>query len=164
MKLTQQHYFDASVDAVVAMLADPEFARTRSRASGATDADALVDGTADGAFTVSIRRVVPASTIPHEFRSFVGSHLDVKYTEAWEAPGRAERVGTFAVEIAGAPGHVAGALELKPADAGTDFFATGTVTAPVPIVGHMVERVVADAVLRAFEAELEAADAWLAAS
>ncbi|PKQ25510.1 MAG: DUF2505 domain-containing protein [Actinobacteria bacterium HGW-Actinobacteria-4] len=162
MNITHQHHFAAPLDEVMAMLTNEEFARRRAQASGADQADALVDGDASGEVTISIRRVVPASTIPAEFRSLVGTHLDVKYTEAWEAPGQAERVGTFALDISGTPGRVTGALELKPDGEGTAFFATGRATAPVPLFGQMIEKVVADAVVRAFTAELEAADAWLA--
>jgi hypothetical protein len=162
MNITHQHRFAAPIDEVMAMLTDEGFAHRRARASGADQADAIVDGDPSGEVTVSIRRVVPASTIPAEFRSLVGNQLDVKYTEVWEAPGKSERVGTFALDIAGAPGRVAGALELKPDGEGTAFFATGKATAPVPLFGAMIEKAVADAVTLAFTAELAAADAWLA--
>ena len=145
------------------MLADDEFVRRRAAAAGGGDdeGDVWVEGTADTAFSVSIRRVVPASSIPKEFRSLVGSELHVRYTEAWEAPTGDDRVGTFAVEIVGAPGHAAGALGLSPAGDGCDFLATGDVKVSVPLFGAMVERAVKDAVLKGLEAELAAADAWL---
>ncbi|MEX0913386.1 MAG: DUF2505 domain-containing protein [Demequina sp.] len=162
MKFTHAHRFAATVEAVTAMLADESFAHARARSSGAETIDAVVDGDATGEFTVFIRRVVPARTIPSEFRSLVGDTLDVKYTEAWEAPGEAERVGTFAVEIAGAPVRVAGALELKDADGGTEFFAAGQATAPVPLFGAIIEKSVTDAVVSAFKDELTRGDRWLA--
>lgn len=162
MKFTHAHRFDASVDDVIRMLSSERFAYARAKASGAQQADAIVDGDPDTEFTVSIRRVMSATTIPSEFRSLVGNQLDVKYTEAWEAPGNAERVGTFALDIAGTPGRVTGALELKADGDGTVFFAAGNTSAPVPLVGAMIERAVTEAVVAGFEAELEAADAWLA--
>lgn len=162
MKFTHEHHFAASVDDVIAMLASEDFGRARAQASGAKTIDAVVDGRPDDEFTVYIRRVIPASTIPVEFRSFVGNSLDVKYTEAWEAPGESERVGTFAVEISGAPGHVAGALELRPHGEGTTFFAVGNATAPVPLFGTMIEKAVSEAVVSAFKEELACADSWLA--
>jgi hypothetical protein len=144
------------------MLADESFAHARAKSSGAETIDAVVDGDATGEFTVYIRRVIPARTIPSEFRSLVGDSLDVKYTEAWEAPGNAERVGTFAVEISGAPVRVAGALELKDVNGGTEFFAAGQATAPVPLVGSIIEKSVTEAVVSAFSDELARGDRWLA--
>lgn len=161
MKFTHEHQFHASMDEVARMLASDDFVNRRGVASGADRADAVVDGEPTGAFTVSIRRVMPAKSIPSEFQSFVGRELDVKYTEAWEPPGRAERVGTFVVEIAGAPGRVTGALELKQDGDITTLFAVGNATAPVPLVGHMIEKAVSDNVVKAFRAELVVADEWL---
>lgn len=162
MKFSHRHTFAADADTVIAMLASEDFARYRANASGSKQADAVVDGSADQDFTVSIRREIPATTIPEEFRSFVGSSLDVRYVEAWEPPGAAERVGTFAVEITGAPGRVTGALELSNVDEGSEFFMAGDAIAPVPLFGHIIEKTVADGVLKAFKAELVAADEWLA--
>jgi hypothetical protein len=164
MKITHQHTLAASLDRVVAMLADEEFAATRANASGATDQNVLIDGSPDEAFTVLIRRVVPSASIPAEFRSFVGKDLTVKYTEVWEPPQPQgeERVGTFAMEIVGAPGHVAGAIGLTPRDGSVEFLATGNVTVTVPLVGAIIERAVAETVKTGFTAELAAADQWLA--
>jgi hypothetical protein len=161
VEFTHQHMFAASLDRVVEMLADEGFAHERARASGAADGEAWVDGTAATAFTVSIRRSVPATSIPSEFRSFVGKDLHVRYTEAWEAPSGDDRIGTFAVEIVGAPGHVGGALGLTPLADGTEFLATGEVKVSIPLFGSIVERAVMDAVLKGLSLELAAADEWL---
>ena len=162
MKFTHNHTFAAPLDTVVAMLADPEFAARRARAAGAGEGEAWVDGTADGEFTISIRRVVPATSIPAEFRGFVGKDLHVRYTEVWQAPDREDRVGTFSVDIAGTPGHAAGAVGLTPRGDETDFLATGEVKVSIPLFGGMVEKVVVDAVIKGLDQELVSADAWLA--
>lgn len=165
MKITHQHTFHSSLEKVVAMLADEEFAAARANASGAADQSILVDGDPATAFTVLIRRTVPSTSIPAEFRSFVGKELTVKYTEAWEPPHPTEvdRVGTFAMEIVGTPGHVAGAIGLTPGDGKVDFLATGDISVKVPLVGAIIERAIAKTVEDGFTAELAAADAWLAA-
>ncbi len=162
MDFTHRHRFDAPLDAVAAMLADEGFARVRGEASGAHLIDLLVDGTVDTDFRVSLRREAPTSSIPVEMRSFVGSRLVVTYTEAWEPPEPGERIGTFAVEVMGAPGHVAGALGLRPDGDGTDLLATGSVTVPMPIVGPMIERALVGSVTKTMDSELAAADVWLA--
>lgn len=162
MEITHRHVFDASLERVMAMLADEEFARTRGQASGSATSEVLVDGAVNEAFTVVIKRLVPSTSIPAEFRSFVGSELTVRYTEAWQAPDGDDRVGTFALEIVGAPGHARGALGATPVADGTEFLATGDVTVNVPLFGGMIERAVATAVSDGLAAELAAADAWLA--
>ena len=166
MRITYEHHFDASIDDVVAMFSNEEFAAQRARASGAAGSDVLVDTEDDGSFTVVIRRTVPADTIPSEFRAFVGSQLHVRYTEVWAVPDTsrddAGREGTFAMEIPGTPGHARGAVVLKPTDTGTAFGIAGEVQASVPLVGPMVERAVASAILQALPRELAEADNWLA--
>lgn len=161
MEFTHQHVFAAPLERVIAMFADDAFAQRRAKASGSGEGEVWVDGTADTAFTVYIRRTVPASSIPSEFRSFVGSELHVRYTEAWQEPEPDARVGTFAVEISGTPGHVAGALGLTANGESTTFLATGDVKVSVPLFGGMIERTVAEAVGKGLAQELEAADAWL---
>ncbi len=162
MDFTHRHRFEAPLEAVVEMLADESFARARGQASGATLIDLLVDGDSSTDFRVSIRREAPTSSIPAEMRSLVGSRLVVTYTEAWEPPEEGERIGTFSVEVMGAPGHVSGALGLRPDGEGTDLLATGSVSVPMPLVGPMIERALVGSVTKTLDSELSEADRWLA--
>lgn len=162
MRITHEHVFAADPDAVCAMLANREFASERGAASGARHPEVEVEGDAQDGFTVSIRQGMPASTIPAEFRSFVGSEINVRYTEVWEPAEGEDRHGTFAVEILGAPGHASGSLALAPVEAGSVFVVDGSVTVRVPLFGAMIEKAVGDAVLKGLRAELATADAWLA--
>ncbi|MCB2412095.1 DUF2505 domain-containing protein [Demequina sp. TTPB684] len=167
MDITHEHHFTASIEDVVAMFSNEDFAAQRARASGAAGSDVLVDVEEDGSFTVVIRRTLPANTIPAEFRAFVGSEIHVRYTEAWEAPDAREdgvREGTFAMEIPGTPGHARGSVVLTPRGEGTDFEVNGEVQASVPLVGPMVERAIASAIDQALPQELAAADVWLASA
>ncbi|WP_297084413.1 DUF2505 domain-containing protein [uncultured Demequina sp.] len=162
MRIRHEHVFAATTADVSTMLADPEFNLLRGGTSGARSAEVQVEGTVDEGFAVAIRQRVPTSSIPAEFRSFVGSELTVRYTEVWEAASGPERHATFAVEIVGAPGHAAGNLRLEPHDDGALFSAEGDVTVRVPLVGPMIEKAVGEAVLTGLRSELEVADAWLA--
>ena len=162
MKLIHRHRFEASLARVSAMLEDDEFARVRAEAMGSAVLDVDVDRRSSGALVVCLKAAVPASSIPAEFRSFVGRDLAITYTEAWEPLTDVDRVGTFAVDVAGAPGHVAGAIGITADGAGTELLATGDVIASVPFVGAMIEKAVGGAVQKALAAEMTAADAWLA--
>lgn len=162
MDFTHRHDFTASATAVAALLADPDFANARGHGLEGATADVIVDGTVEDGFSVSIRRSVPASSIPSEFRSFVGSELDVRYTEVWEPAVGDGRDGTFAVEIIGSPGHANGNLRIEAHGDTTRFAAVGTIEVRVPLVGPMIERAVAGAVVKGLKAELAVADEWLA--
>lgn len=162
MDISHSHDFHASPDAVSALFAEESFARARSDASGADRADAIVDGTPATGFSVSIRQSMPAASIPAEFRTFVGSALDVRYTEVWDPATADARTGTFAVEIVGTPGHASGALRLDPDGDVTRFTVDGDVSVRVPLVGPMIERAIASAVVKALRDELATADEWLA--
>src|SRR5690554_3084539 len=139
MDFTHLHDFAAPADQVAALLADPDFANARGQGLEGATADAIVSGSVDEGFSVSIRRTVPASSIPAEFRSFVGSALDVRYTEVWEAADGNARDGTFAVEILGSPGHASGKVRMEAEEDVTRFAAVGTVEVRVPLVGPMIE-------------------------
>lgn len=168
MRITYEHRFAAPLDKVVAMMADAGFAEVRANASGAKECDVLVDSDDDGSFTLVIRRTVPAQDIPSEFRSLVGSSISVRYTEVWSPPDPEvdshDREGTFALEIPGTPGHARGAVVLHPDGDGTAFGLAGDVQASVPLLGAVIERAVAAAILKALPAELSAADTWLAST
>lgn len=163
MKIELNHQIDAPLETVMMLLANVDFACARAKASGAQDADAVLDTRDDGGFTISIRRTMPAESIPAEMRSLVGGSLDVKYTEAWEqAEAATERRGTFALEILGAPGRVAGDMVVTAAGASSRIDVTGEVRAPVPLFGPMIEKAIADAVAAGLEKEFAIADEWAA--
>ena len=163
MKITHSHRFAAPVDDVYAMFTNEDFLRKRARASGSADADVLLDHGDDGTVTVIIRRAVPSASIPAEFRSFVGTSLSVRYTEVWTPSPEGEDVeGTFAMDIPGTPGHARGAVVLRPDGDHTSFAMAGDVSAPLPLVGPVVEKAVASAIEQALPSELAVADEWLA--
>lgn len=160
--------YAATVPAVAAMLADPEYGRARVAASGAVASHVdVVDG-ADGAFTMTTRRSMPTDQIPANIRAFVGTSLDVRQVEAWEA-GSHTRRGTVVVEITGAPVRLTGTTTLTP-DAGTGADAgggasvltyDGDVKAGVPLFGAAIEEAAARAIRAALEGDQQAGTRWL---
>lgn len=168
MHLAVDQTYPAPPDAVVALLADEEFVRWRAeRSSGAGSVEQVdVTGQAGGAFTVVVRRTLPTDQIPPQVRPFVGSALEVRQAEAWEAPEgtlrAGARVGTVAIEITGAPVRVTGtvALEALP-DGGTRQSYAGEVRASVPLFAAAVEDAAATAVRTTLRAEEQALREWL---
>lgn len=163
MHVQVQLRYRAAAPAVVAMLADPGYGRARVAAGGAIAHHVDVAGAPDGAFTVTTRRSMPSDQIPANIRAFVGTSLDVRQIEAWEAPEAVGRRGTVVVEIVGAPVRLTGTMSLEPdGDDASVLTYAGEVKAGVPLFGAAIEDATARAVRVALEAEQEAGNRWLA--
>lgn len=164
MHLSVEARYEADLHRVVAMLADPAFVEAKVRASGALAQQVDVVGAPDEAFTVTTRRQMPTTGIPAQFRSLVGSSLEVRQVEAWERPGDGdERRGTVVVEITGAPVRMSGTMRLVTDAAGTTTHRVeGELKATVPLFGGAVEDATARAVRAAMAAEERTGAAWLA--
>lgn len=168
MHLSVDLRYPASVQAVGAMLADESFVRWRAERAGGPGAEVQqvdVTGTADGAFTVAVRRTLPTDQIPAHVRSFVGTGLEIRQAEAWEAEHDGVRRGTVSLEIAGAPVRLTGTVRLAPDAAGaggTLQSYAGEVRASVPLFGSVIEEAAAEAVRTALAAEERAGQEWLA--
>lgn len=181
MHLRATLQYDADAGRVAAMLADPAFVEEKLRASGALSHHADVVGDASREFTVTTRRQMPTDAIPAQFRSFVGSTLEVRHVEAWGAPAAGdrpgeqpgERRGTVVIEIVGAPVRYTGRLHLLPggaeepssagAGAGSQVVVDGDLRSSIALFASAVEEAAAGAVRAAIEAEERAGRAWLAA-
>jgi hypothetical protein len=163
--LTVELTYPADVADVAAMLADESALRwrtTRSTPAGTVEA-ADVTGSLDSGFTVAVRRTLPVDTIPHQVRHLVGGEVELRQVEAWEGPSGGRRVGTVALEIAGAPVRVTGTVALEPLpDGGTRQVYDGEVHASVPLFASVVAEAAAAAVRRTLEADAAAAREWLA--
>ncbi len=165
MHLSAQASFDASPDRVAAMFADLQFVETKVRATGAVSQQADVVGSPAGPFTVTTRRQMPATDVPAQFRALVGSTLEVREVQAWQAAteGPDARHGTVVVEVTGAPVRLTGTLRLSSADgAVTTLNLEGDLKASIPFFASAVERAIADAMEGAVRAEERAAADWLA--
>ena len=163
MHLSAQARYAADINRVAAMLADEQFVGAKVRASGALSQHIDVVGSSDEAFTVTTRRQMPTTGIPPHFRSLVGTSLEVRQVEAWEAPEEGERRGTVVVEITGAPVRMTGTMRLAhDATGGTTHRFEGELRASVPLFAAAVEEATAVAVRSAIAAEERTGADWLA--
>jgi len=145
------------------LLADPEYVHQKVRASGALEQHVDVTGAPDEAFTVTTRRALPTDQIPAHLRSFVGTQIDVRQVEAWEAPhADGSRVGTVVVEIAGAPVRLSGRTALTPnGPDSTTVTYDGDLRATVPLFASAIEQAAAGAIRSALEVEQDVARRWI---
>ncbi|WP_315098062.1 DUF2505 domain-containing protein [uncultured Cellulomonas sp.] len=164
MRLSVTLDLPTDVRAAALLLADPEYVHEKVRASGALEQHVDVTRTADDAFTVTSRRALPTEQIPAHLRSFVGSQIDVRQVEAWEAPAAdGSRVGTVVVEIAGAPVRLSGRTALTASGPGaTTVTYDGELRASVPLFASAIEQAAAGAIRSALEVEQDVARRWIA--
>jgi hypothetical protein len=162
VEFSAQIDFPAPPDAVAEMFATTAYVYEKVAESGASDGTVEVAGTASGAFTVTTRRRMPTDDIPDAYRSLVGSGLEVRQVEAWEAP-RPDgiRHGTIALEVAGVPVRVTGSLSLAPSPAGSTQRVAGTIRASLPLFGKAIEKAVVGSVDRVVEVERRVGHRWL---
>jgi hypothetical protein len=157
--------FDLPTDArsAAVMLADPDYVQRKVVASGALDHQVEVAGGPEGGFTVTTRRGLPTDAIPAHLRGFVGSRIDVRQVEVWEAPAPdGGRAGTVVLEIVGAPVRLTGRVALSAIDeATTRLLYDGEIKATVPLFGAVVEEAASQAVRAALEAEEAVARSWI---
>lgn len=162
MHLRVSFALPASPATVAEMLADPAYVEAKVRATGAIEQQVDVVPAEGGAFTVTTRRSLPTDQIPANMRGFVGSQIDVRQVEAWEAAGPdGGRAGTVVVEIAGAPVRLTGAVRLLPAEDASTLSYEGDLKAAIPLFSGAVEEAAARAIRSALEAEEAVARRWL---
>ncbi|MFC8193459.1 DUF2505 domain-containing protein [Cellulomonas sp. NPDC057328] len=164
MELRVAHELPADATAAGRMLADTAYVDAKVRASGAHERQVDVTGSAAGAFTVTTRRALPTEQIPPHLAGVVGTAIEVRQVEAWEAAqADGGRTGTVVVEIVGAPVRVTGRTSLTVSGPGACTLTyEGDVRAAVPLFAAPVEAAAAQAVRAALDAEAAVARSWLA--
>lgn len=157
MKVQYDKNLPAAPAAVFGVLTDEEFLRGYA-SSGALSFDVDVH-CADGVTTTRVSRTLPTAKMPAVARRFVGSTIEVVEIIAWSQVAAATWHGDAAVDIAvsGRDARFRGRTSLEAAGTGARYSLTGEVVIKVPLVGGTVEKLAADALLKAVEAQLHAA-------
>jgi hypothetical protein len=154
-------YPDADLDAVFAMLTDPEFQRERCAATGALES--TVDITGDpSAPAVVCRRRMATKGLPDFARRIVGASIEVTDEVRWLASsGDHNRTADVRLSFAGQPTKMAGALYLHADDAGTHGELAAELKAGIPLVGGRIEKATAPLILMAMASEQTLGRQWL---
>ncbi|WP_134765247.1 DUF2505 domain-containing protein [Nocardioides sp. 1609] len=144
--------YDAPVETVAAMLADPAFREEVCRAQGAVRHHVSVEGS-----TVTIDQWLPTAGVPSFARKIVGDETNIVQVERWGTPSH----GDVEVSIPGKPGEMKGSAVLVPSGAGTLETVELTVKVSIPLVGGKLEGLIADLLLKALKAEHRTGIAYL---
>lgn len=145
--------YDAGVDEVAAMLADPAFREEVLARQKVLRGSVTVE---EG--RVRIEQVQSAHGIPSFAQKLVGDEITVVQEEVWTSPTAAD----VTVTIPGKPGDMSGTVTLATADGGTVETVDLAVKVSIPLVGGRIEGLVADMLSTALDKEHQVGTEWLA--
>ncbi len=140
--------YDAPVEAVTAMLADPAFREEVCRYQNFTRYDVSIE--VDGETKkVVIDQWQPTQGMPSFAKKIVGDETNIVQEEHWTSPTH----GDITVTIPGKPGTMSGTAVVAADGAGTVETVALTVKVNIPLVGGKLEGLIADLLLKALKAE-----------
>jgi hypothetical protein len=148
--------YDAPVDAVAAMLADPAFREEVCDYQRVISKKVTVARSGEG-MDVVIDMVQPARGIPSFAQKFVGDTINIVQSESWSSPTR----GDITVTIPGKPGEMSGTAVLEQTGSGTVETVDLTVKVAIPLVGGKLEALIAGLLEKALIAENTVGREWL---
>lgn len=141
--------YDAPVETVAAMLADPAFREEVCRYQGVTQVEVSVDVDGDTK-TVRVDQMQPTAGVPSFAKKIVGDETNIVQDERWSSLTR----GDITVTIPGKPGDMTGTAVLVPTDAGGTLETVElTVKVKIPLVAGKLEGLIGDLLLKALRAE-----------
>ena len=149
-RLTHELTYDAPLDHVHAMLADPAFREEVCDYQRVLRRIVVIDGdAASGGMDVTIDQVQAASGIPSFAQKFVGDEINIVQRETW-ASMDASRIH---VTIPGKPGEMSGTGRLDDSGGPTIHAVSLDIKVGIPLVGGKIEGLISDLLLKALKAE-----------
>jgi hypothetical protein len=163
VQFSAQISYDASPQAVFAMLTDTAFQDRKLAQTGSLEFSSKVVVSGDTA-EITTHRTLPTDRVPEAFRSLVGGRLTVVQVETWKAAAGARRTGTVTLHVQGAPLRMTGTLLLTGTPEHTTEDVDAELKASVPLIGGRIERAIEPAVRAAIDVEQRIGREWLGAS
>lgn len=163
-QFTARITYAAPAAEVAAMLADPAYVERKVAASKPVSSSNAVQGTAEGAFTVTTQRGLSTDGVPGPIQRLIGRTIEIELVEAWDAPGDdGARRGTITLDVLGKPASARGTVSLTPAGPNETVLGyDGSVEAKVPLMGAKIEEMAVQQVQTVLDLEQAVGSAWLA--
>ncbi len=164
LSIEQRTEYPCAAELLHAALTDETYWSDRVRDIGSGSAVVRHEVTAE-LTTSEVDQTLDPAAMPKGVRRLVGSTMSARCTERWQ-PIRADgsAVGDYRLVTAGVPVIMAGELALEPrGDSACALIFRGTVEATMPVVGPVLEKMMAGDVDRGFSAEREFTMQWLVA-
>lgn len=154
MKITEDHAYAHSTDAVYALFTDSKEIEAKQEALGAREISILDCDKDDDGAVVRFERELPAE-VPGILSKFLQPWNTVEQSEQWQV-GEGDGYGCeLAIDIANVPVDVHGTLELKPTDEGCVNEVRLVVECGIPFVGKVLAEFVASDCRRLIDEEYD---------
>ena len=139
MPFSGDQTYDAAIDDVFSLFADPDVVRARYEAAGDRDIEILECGPQGDGFVIRTSRTVDVD-LPGFARKVLKPTNTMIQVDTWSARDLdGARDGDFAIEEKGAPVKVAGEMRIEPtAGGGTRHTVDGKLDVKVPLIGGKV--------------------------
>ncbi|CAM2811876.1 DUF2505 domain-containing protein [Actinomyces slackii] len=162
MRKTLTITYPADPTRTSAMLADPEYHKTRVSRVGLEDATIEVAPRGQG-FVASLSGSVDPSSLPAVAAKIVRSGVSFTVTESWGEPAAdGSRTGAYDIDVKGAPVRASATTSMAPQGETTVVTVDLDVSVTVPLVGKTIEEKAAGRIGAAVADEEARAAAWLA--
>jgi hypothetical protein len=156
MEFTLTQDFPAGLDRLWAAFGRAEYPRLKYLALGATAVRLHRFSATAQAIDVELERVMPVdpSRLPRWSRAFVGSEQTLRHHTVWRRIGPAQATAELDISPTGLPVRAQGtATIVESGPESTRMLLTWRVQSRVPVIGGRVERLFADQVRNALEAD-----------
>lgn len=156
-RLTHEMVYDAPVEAVTAMLADPAFRDEVCRYQGVLRQEVTIEPVGEGQH-VTIDQWQSTAGVPSFAKKIVGDETNIVQKEIWTTPV----LGDITVEIPGKPGDITGTARVEEKGGRTVETVDLTIKVGIPLVGGKIEGLLSDLLLKALKAENKVGRDYLA--
>ena len=156
MKFRTELSYDASPDAVFAMLSDPTFRQQVAEAQGVVSVDVRLTPRDDG-FSLVSDQVQNTQGLPAIAKKITGDTTQAVVTEEWASRTQ----GSISITAPGKPTSATGTISLAPDGDGTVETVELDVKVKVPLIGGKLESLMADTIGSGYEVEHTVGRAWL---
>lgn len=156
-RLVHEMTYDAPVEAVTAMLADPAFREEVCRYQGVLRQSVAIERVGEG-LHVTIDQWQSTSGVPSFAKKIVGDETNIVQKEIWTTP----TLGDITVEIPGKPGDMTGTARVEEKGGRTVETVDLTIKVGIPLVGGKIEGLISDLLLKALKAENKVGRDYLA--
>jgi hypothetical protein len=158
-KIKRTDHYEATPDAVLAMLSDSEYVAAKYQSLGDSSTEILEHTTTDTAMTLKVDRQVP-SDLPDFAKKVLGETNHLVQTESWMKAGDGW-VCDLKIESPGKPLTIGSRSEIVPSGDGSDWNVDMEIKASIPLVGGKLEGVVEKETLASMDKEYGFNKVWL---
>ena len=159
-KIKQTDHYEATPDAMMAMLGSTEYVEAKYQALGDISAEIVEHTSTDTAMVLKVDRQVP-SDLPDFAKKVLGDTNHLVQTETWSAAGDGYKCD-LSIDSPGKPLTIKSRSEIVPSGDGSDWNVDMEIKASIPLVGGKLEGVVEKETRATMAKEYDFNKMWLA--